>query len=100
MVSESILFGALLVSNKQNTSVTCVVRRHSVSRVRTELPESKLWPCPLLLLTLTSYLSGSWFLLSVLRAPAWPFPSKQKRFQTFRLSKGHLMQSRDFPGLL
>lgn len=41
MISESFLFGALLVSNKQNTSVTCAVRRHNVSWVRTELPEGK-----------------------------------------------------------
>jgi len=40
-----------------------------------------------------SYLSGSGFLLSVLTALAWPFSSKQKRLQTFGLSKGHPMQS-------
>lgn len=41
MISESFLFGILLVSNKQNTSVTCAVQRHNVSCVRTQLPEGK-----------------------------------------------------------
>lgn len=55
--------------------------------------EKCLWPCPLLLLTLSSCLSGNRFLLPVLRTLAWPFSSKQKRLPTFRLSKGHLMLS-------
>lgn len=41
MISESFLFGTFIISNMQNTSVTCVVWKHNVSWVRTELPEGK-----------------------------------------------------------
>lgn len=92
MISESFLFGILPVSSKQNMSVTSAVWGAMWARLELSCHKEKcLWVCPLLLLTLSSCLSGSRFLPPVLRALAWPFSSKQKRLPTFSLSKGHLM---------
>ena len=91
MISKSVLFGSLVVSNKQNTSVTYADRRHSVSWVRTELPEGKTFVAVSSVLADCDFLpEWEWVCPVRAQSSSLAFFQQTEEVSAFRLSKAFI----------
>lgn len=92
LISKSFLFGSLVVSNKQNTSVTCADQRHGVSWVRTELPEGKTFVAVSSVLADCDFLpEWVWVCPARAQSSSLAFFQQTAEVSAFRLSKAFIL---------